>query len=274
MRATLVLALALALAGPARAELYPAPVPGDPRIRTVLYDRDDVVEIVGHVGYTTTVFFESDERVLSIALGDDVWRVAPEDNRVTIKPRTDQDLPYAGSLPEANTNMTVFSDRRVYFFELRTSRERSPENMTYAVRFRYPRRAESNDETQAARRREAGARALHTDVGKVLTDAGPREDRAKGESRDSAGRYWGYSWQGHARLRPLRAFDDGTFIYLRLADRAPLPAVYREEADGKETIANIHIRGSWLVIHGLADKLILRDGRNTGCVFRNSPAFG
>lgn len=256
-----LLALAALEASPALAERYPAPMPSDSRIRTVHYSRDDVVEIVGHVGYTTTVFFAPSESVSSIALGDDIWRVAAEGNRVSIKPRTDREL-LTGS-GEADTNMVIFTNLRVYFFELRTSRERAPQRMTYAVRFVYG--EESNRQTSRLRRREAGARSLHSGVIER-----PGRIRRRHVGRDNAGRYWGYSWQGSPTLRPLAVFDDGRFVYLRFADGAPLPAVYYEETDGQETIANFHVRGHWLVVHRMAAKLVLRDGLEVACVFREA----
>ncbi len=260
MMRALAMAAAMALAtGPVLAERYPTPVPADSRIRTVLYSRDDVVEIVGHVGYTTTVFFSPGETVSSIALGDDIWRVAAEGNRVSIKPRTDRELlPGAG---EADTNMVIFTDKRVYFFELRTSRDRAPERMVYAVRFIYG--GESNRQASRIRRREIGAQSLHSGVLEQ-----PDQARRQIAGRDRNGRYWGYSWQGSAALRPLAAFDDGRFTYLRFAERSALPAVFHEEADGQETIANFHVRGTWLVVHRLAAKLVLRDGREVACIFR------
>ena len=242
---------------PAVAEVSPDPHSADPRIRSVLYNPHDVVEIVGHVGYATTVFFAESEQVRSIALGDDAWHVAPEGNRISIKPRSDLDLPGAAGRTESDTNMTVFTDRRSYFFELRASRRREPEQMTYAVRFRYPRDRERGGE---GLRRETGARRLSTGVGRSLEAA----VSGAGNPR----RHWHYSWQGSPALRPLAAFDDSRFSYLKMPAGAPLPAVFTAEADGQETIANFHLRGSWLVVHRVARKLVLRDGALVTCVFR------
>ena len=263
---------------PAYGELLPAPEAADPRIRNVRYSGDDVVEVVGHVGYTTTVFFEPSETVLSVALGDDVWQVAPEGNRISIKPRTDRDLESAAGISEADTNMTVFTDRRTYFFELRTSRKRDPSAMTFAIRFRYSGRADSRETDRTAHLRQLGAGALST--GSRRTLAAVQGEVRRGltafavDYRDTRGRYWGYSWQGDASLRPIRAFDDGRFTYLKFGDRTPLPAVFFAEADGQETIANYHVQGSWIVLHRVTSKIVLRDGENVGCVFRERDAGG
>ncbi len=262
-RATLPSALLLAWLAATQAAGAGAP---DPRIRDVPYDPDAVVAIAGHVGYATTVFFHPEETVQSVAIGDDAWHVAPELNRISIKPRGDD--PWPGVRPaasESDTNMTVWTDRRVYFFELRAVRPPAAETRTFALRFRYP-PGPDRAGAEAARRREAAGRAaLRTGAANAV----PRSAGLATVPRQGA-RNWNYSWSGHAALRPAAAFDDGQFTYLQFPAGVPLPAVYVGEEDGGESIANLHVRGEWVVIHRVASKLVLRDGRLVACVFRET----
>ena len=238
----------------------------DPRIRNVRYSADAVVEITGHVGYATTVLFHPEEVVESVAVGDDAWHIAPEANRISLKPRGDGPYPDAGvEAFESDTNMTVWTDRRVYFFELKTSRSTATQDMTYAVRFLYPPEPGARSAGQAARRREAGRALLETGADAAVAGAEPRPAAAR---EVGAGRHWDYSWSGSAALRPVGAFDDGRFTYFRFEDGSPLPAIYIGEADGTESIANLHIREKWVVIHRLASRFVLRDGALVACVFR------
>lgn len=254
-------------AAAAHAEVQPTPGAADSRVRTVIYRSEDVVEIIGHVGYATTIFFEAGEQVNSVALGDDIWHVVPEGDRISIKPRSNAQVDSDRLSSEADTNMTVFTDRRTYFFDLKASTQHDPERLTYAVLFRYPRSpAEAAD-----RQRAAGARRLSTGAERTLGDAqatATSHGVAPPSGRDRQGRYWSYTWQGAVALRPLNVFDDGRFIYLRFRAGVPLPAVFFAEADGQETIANFHVRGEWIILHRVGSKVILRDGSLVTCVFR------
>ena len=241
------------------------PAPADPRIRTVRYLPDAVVEITGHVGFATTVFFHPDEVVESVAIGDDAWHIAPEANRISLKPRGDDPYPGAGGAEyESDTNMTVWTDRRVYFFELRTAPPRDTRHVTYAVRFLYPAEPDP-DRTAEDRRRQTGRALLATGAAATVGAAGGRPG---GGDANGTRRHWSYSWSGSAALRPVGAFDDGRFTYLRFAEGSPLPAIYIGEEDGTESIANLHIREHWVVIHRVASRLVLRDGGLVACVFR------
>ncbi len=237
----------------------------DPRIRSVRYIPDSVVEIAGHVGFATTVFFHPEEVVESVAIGDDAWHIAPEGNRISLKPRGDEPYPGAGGAQyESDTNMTVWTDRRVYFFDLRTVPPGDTGHVTYAVRFVYP--AEPDPAPTAEdRQRRAGRALLATGTAATVAAAGRRSGAVDG---DPTRRHWSYSWSGNAALRPVGAFDDGRFTYLRFEERSPLPAIYIGEADGSESIANLHIRENWVVIHRVASRLVLRDGGLVACVFR------
>lgn len=239
----------------------------DSRIQDIRYSPDAVVAITGQVGYATTVFFHPEETVESVAIGDDAWHVAPERNRISLKPRGDEPYPAAGpGVSESDTNMTVWTDRRVYFFELRTAQPSNAQDRIYAVRFRYPRESESRAREAAGRHRVAGRAMLDTGTQEVLDAA---RSAPADVSPQGAGQHWNYSWSGSASLRPASAFDDGRFTYLRFADGAPLPAIYIGEEDGTESIANLHVRGHWVVIHRLASRFVLRDGGLVACVFRD-----
>ena len=256
------------LAGTTIAVVEPEASLADPRIRTVRYDPDSVVEITGHVGYATTVFFHREEVVESVAVGDDAWHIAPEGNRISLKPRGDDPYPESGrTASESDTNMTVWTDRRVYFFELRASRSRESSDRTYAVRFLYPPDPGIRIAERAARRREAGRELLSTGADAMIVGASMRSESSAG---NATARHSNYSWSGSASIRPVQAFDDGRFTYLRFADRAPLPAIYIGEEDGTESIVNLHIRDHWVVIHRVARRLVLRDGALVACVFRET----
>lgn len=114
----------------ATAQVRPQPGTGDARLQSVDYRRDQVVEIVGALGYLITIALAPDERVQSIALGDSTaWQVTPSKvgDRLFVKPLV------AG----VDTNMSVVTDARSYNFDLRAGGG-AGSDAAYTIRFRYP----------------------------------------------------------------------------------------------------------------------------------------
>ena len=90
--------LSLAAAAPAGAVETPRPGAADPRIKTVDYDPQDVVRLVGALRTATQIRFSAEETIEHVALGDaSGWEVAPETNILFVKP----------SAPGAPTNLIV-----------------------------------------------------------------------------------------------------------------------------------------------------------------------
>lgn len=127
--ATLLTALfALTVAAPAVAQVRPAPGPGDPRIQTVMYDPDQVVQLQVAPGYQLAVEFAPDERIETVAVGDSgAWQVTPNKrgDRLFIRP----------AQGGVTTNMTVVTDARAYNFELSGGYGGA---QAFTVRFTYP----------------------------------------------------------------------------------------------------------------------------------------
>jgi type IV secretion system protein VirB9 len=114
---------------PAAAQLRPEPGPGDPRIQSVLYDANQVVQLQVATGYQLTVEFAPDERIENVAVGDSgAWQVTPNKrgDRLFIK-AVGQGV---------TTNLTVVTDARTYAIELSPLFGALP-TMAYTVRFRY-----------------------------------------------------------------------------------------------------------------------------------------
>lgn len=135
--------------------MRPEPGPGDPRIQTVLYDPDQVVQLQAAPGYQIGVEFASDEQIESVAVGDSAaWQVTPNrrGDHLFVKPLSHG----------ATTNMTVVTSARVYLFELSPLFDRA--QMAFTVRFRYPgaatQEAAGTEPEREYLYRVGGARAL------------------------------------------------------------------------------------------------------------------
>jgi type IV secretion system protein VirB9 len=124
--------LALTALSPAAslAQLRPTPGPGDPRIQTVAYDANQVVQLQVAAGFQLAVEFAPDERIENVAVGESgAWLVTPN--------KRGDHLFIKATQPGVTTNLTVVTDARSYAFELLPLYGPLPD-MAYTVRFTYP----------------------------------------------------------------------------------------------------------------------------------------
>jgi len=74
-----ILAAALGAGGGALAERAPYAVPLDSRIRTVAFEKDNVVVVYGTIGVSTMIVLGDDERIATVAIGDSLaWQAVPD----------------------------------------------------------------------------------------------------------------------------------------------------------------------------------------------------
>ena len=106
------------------------PVVADSRIRTVPFERDNVVTVWGTRGVSTIVVLGEDEKIETVALGDSLaWQAVPDQSKryLFIKPLE----------KGAVTNMTVVTRKRIYNFILRADAQ-SARRVVFKMRFTYP----------------------------------------------------------------------------------------------------------------------------------------
>ena len=132
MKSLPALLLALALPVAAFAEVTPQGGALDIRIRTAVYDENQVYRIETDLRHSTTIHFGAGERFEAVIVGDtESFQVDPIPelgNVLTIKPH----------VANASTNMTVITNRRTYSFHLREGSIPNRTGMFFEVRFRYP----------------------------------------------------------------------------------------------------------------------------------------
>jgi type IV secretion system protein VirB9 len=239
MRAKLIaFALAGMLSIQAQAAQDPTPSKGDPRIRFVDYDPNNVVTIYGKVGTSTMILFEPDEQLVDMVGGDtDAWQAASTGKRngVFFKP----------AVTAPATNIQVITSKRTYNFDMRLAAKKEPGYLT--VRFRYP-SAEHAADTKLKEKERIEA---------WLDRASPAHNR-------------NYTVQGSGELSPVEAWDDGTVTYLRFPARGQIPAIYAASGVGEklERVENITVASDGTVeVHGVRRKLVLRSGATVACVF-------
>jgi type IV secretion system protein VirB9 len=253
MKSALVLTLAAFLAsGPAFALDTPRPGAADPRIRTVDYDPQQVVRVVGVFRTATQIVLGPDETVLHAALGDATgWEVAPEKNIVFIKPKAKR--------PPTNlivTAATAAGETRNYIFELTTragSTGRNAPDTFFVVRFRYP----ADERSRAVAAVSAAEAALQQKVLDLKLERGVLEGP----------RNLAYEVQGAVSVQPSEVSDNRRFTVLRFPAGQAVPTIYTVTADGTESLVAFDVRGEFVVIHATAKLFRLRRGKELLCIY-------
>ncbi len=211
----------------------------DPRLHVVDYRPTLVLPLTAFVGYHVHFEFAPGEYFVNLGAGDtSSLDVGAEGNHLLLKAKQ----------PSGGMNLTILTNRRAYFVDYRAlARPPRGDEAVYSVVFRYP---DAEQPTAAVAKESASAEALL---------AGPRREL----NRD----YW---YCGSPSLRPVAAVDDGLQLRLTFAPHAELPAVFAAEPDGEEALVNTHIENDSIVVHRLAERMLLRRGREVGCVVDRS----
>ncbi len=213
------------------------PLAIDRRLGVMVYSPYDVHKFIGYYGYQSSIIFAEDETIETISMGDSVpWQMVPNGNRLFLKP-IDQD---------ATTNMTLITNKRVYYFELHAqeAKDINEDGLMFAVKFLYP------DEQDTAHL----ANSSHASAGPDLTDKSLYN--------------FDYTISGPEIISPIKIFDDGKFTYFEFKDSENLlPAIFYVSNQGTEGLINYRIAGKYLVVESIRDRFTLRHDREIVCVF-------
>lgn len=204
----------------------PTPMSADPRIKQFVYNEFDVYRLDLHARFISSIQFEPGESVESIQVGDSAsWQIIrlKRGDVVSVKPLIDN----------AVTNMTIFTDRRVYTFELRAKRGRANQQ-NFRVAFTY-----SNDN---------------------VTEFGFGAGSRPRTSNDD------YYVAGDAAFRPTEVYDDGQRTFFRFPASGPTPAIFRVNRFGAESLVNSRSAGDQVIVDGLSDQWTVRIGDEELCI--------
>lgn len=208
----------------------------DARVRDVTYNKDNVTAIDATYGTSTMIELQPDEKIETLALGDSIaWKVEPnrKGNIIFVKPIE----------KNAQSNLNVVTDRRIYSFFLR-SNTRTPANQIYEVRFRFP-----DDEASAKLLAEAKERAANPNL-KTLNIANANSD---------------YGYKGSSVNKPVAVFDDGTKTWFRF--EGDTPSIYIVDAERNESLVNYRTEGPYVVVDKVSPQWTLRNGKESTCIF-------
>ena len=223
----------------AHAESTPKSVRADERIRTVTFQKDNIIYLSGMMGVSTMVVFNEDESIATVAMGDSQsWQAVPDQSKkfLFIKPLE----------PNAVTNMNVITSKRVYNFMMKGAPEGNSRNAVIKLRFSYP-----DDEADARLLAAAKLNASMPNVRAALSD--PTKVN------------YDYGYKGDQVNKPVSVADDGVKTFFEFSGE--IPGIFAVKSDGSETLVNHRREGNYIVVDKISRQWTLRSGSVVTCVF-------
>ena len=216
----------------------------DPRLKSVHYEADKVVQVQGRLGYQSMIEFGQGESIENVAVGDSAaWQVTPNKraNLLFLKPL----------MAKAKTNMTVITDQRTYLFDLSVAS--SGNAAMYNLRFTYGPKPAAQPQKRLA-------------YPSLLASAPPAAPAAAPPKLN-------YDWKrkGDKEIIPARYYDDGRALYLQWQAGAAIPALYERDEKGREGLINYRSQGQFIVVDQMPETLVMRLGKKTAVLINRHP---
>lgn len=264
------------------------PITTDSRIKTYVYNENEVFPITVHYGYMTSIEFPANEKITTIAPGNGYsWKFIQDGSRLFIKA-------LEGS---AHTNMTIITSKHTYQFELESKDPSNSldEQLVYVVRFYYPDQLLDAPQAQVNTNYFAPQPISQVTPAPVAptmpsvpdpdetiaqmqppsspsfsaapTPSMPQEPMAKpGQSIN-----FDYTLSGPDTIAPIKVFDDGKETFMLFPDNnALIPHFFTTAANGQETRVSFSRKGEYIAIALVAPQFILRLGEEEVKVFNEA----
>ncbi|MDR0572145.1 MAG: TrbG/VirB9 family P-type conjugative transfer protein [Rickettsiales bacterium] len=230
----------------------------DSRIKTIIYNPNEVIELTFHYGFQSFIELEEDEEIDVISLGESFpWKITPVGKRLFIRPLQ----------INTNTNMTIITNKRTYMFQLKSDsyEGRGDEELIYSVRFFYPTTAGKIPTINGAK---------YMDFVSVNGESKEDQDSVLNNFRRGTVLNFDYSMAGSNRnIKLKKAFDDGFSTYFEFEDKELTPAVYYVDIDGKENVLKYFRDGPYIVINTVQMQFSLRLTGEVLCIFNNTMLY-
>ena len=241
---SLIFSSLLLMTGIAHALDIPAGSSYDYRIKRTAYNPDDVGMVHSQVGAATHIKFGKGEVIKDMAMGNSkAWEIIDRENSIYLKPKLEKG---------ANTNLMVVTDKRSYAFDLKLV----PKNakVAYRVEFTYP-----SEDAKAAEKRFSDnfiERSFNLNPSIVNSNY----TMQLGKNSDS--------------IKPVMAYDDSRFTYIKFERNKDMPVIYKVEDDKSETLINHHVKENYYVLHGVYKQLSIRAGKSIVGIWNESYSGG
>ncbi len=245
------------------------PVTTDSRIRTLVYNPNEVYELKFYYGYQSFIEFAEDEEIEMISIGEAfAWRLTPAGKRLFIRP-----LEIAG-----HTNMTIISNKRTYHFDIRSGEYdgKADEELVYTIRFFYPQIGQPLPIPQlltVPNPAPAPVKQQKTIIKTPFPEAKVSDNLSGLLARnpENVDLNFDFSLAGKGEnIMPAKVYDDGKDTYFQFAnDNSVIPTISVVDSRGNEQSLSYIIRDGFVVVPVVGVQFTLRLGDALLCVYNN-----
>lgn len=205
----------------------------DSRIKTYIYNPNEVFPIILHHGYHTHIDFPKSEYIKNIIVGNPTdWEIEGRGNQIFLQTHS----------KNAHTNMTVISSKRTYEFDL-IARNHSDENdyeLAYAIKFYYP----ENDKVGSGLAKTQDNFYFESEKGFSSSSI---SSLIRGKINTN------YIFYGNSEFAPVIAFNDLRYTYIKFKN-GKIPKMRLYDKFNKRLKANIFLYEDYIII----DKILLK----------------
>lgn len=248
--------------------LAQTPVTTDSRIRTLVYNPNEVYELKFYYNYQSFIEFSEDEEIEMISIGEAfAWRLTPSGKRLFIRP-----LEIA-----AHTNMTIITNKRTYHFDIRSDEfeGKADEDLVYTVRFFYPQVGQplpippQLSAPNPAKPQRPLQAVIRTPMPGARVD-NPLPSAIERNAEDAEMNF-NYSLAGRAdNITPLKVYDDGNETQFQFPkDNLVVPTISAVDANGNEFQLTYSIRDNYVVVPTVSRQFTLRLADALLCIYNN-----
>lgn len=248
------------------------PITTDSRIKTLVYNPNEVYQLKFHYGYQSFIEFADDEETEMISIGESfAWRLTPAGKRMFIRPLE----------IGAHTNMTIITNKRTYQFDIASAEYdgRADEELVYTVRFYYPeigvavpippQLSQPNIPQNATPQKITSV--VKTPIPPQFIDR-PLTSEVTLHKGDQSELNFRYSIAGLSdNITPIKIYDDGKETFFQFKDKNLIvPAINAVDAFGNEQSVGYAIREGFVVVQTTSPQFTLRLADSLICVFNEA----
>lgn len=264
------------------------PIATDSRIKTFVYNENDVYRLLTHYGYQLNIEFGNKEEIETISVGDRTgWQIIPAGQRLFIRAMEDK----------AHTNMTVVTNRHAYQFDLYSAPpgQQGWDELVYVVRFYYPMDERMGGTGGGMPAMAAMPASMPMGGGYAAAAPMPPMNQGYPPSQQPmmqapmpspmiqtpmqqpammggggmAQSNYAYSFNGEQAIVPGQMYDDGRQTYLVFSPNQMVPQV-SGVMGGREQGVAASTQGSTVIVQGVYPQLVLRFGNSQACIFNEA----
>lgn len=254
----------LCVFGSSSAKEFDIPITIDSRIKTLVYNANEIFTLNLKMNFQTIIEFSNDEAIELISVGDPYpWKLTPIDKRLFIK----------ALQVGVRTNLTVITNKRTYLFDIKSDAVSSNDDndVTHVVRFFYPKvpldQSKFTLNDYLSQREGKISQDLFQSKGFLKERTGNTDFSNGGQKKIAIN--LNYSFAGEYNdATPIEIFDDSKDTFIRFKTNEKYK-IYSVIENGKKRAVNTKKVGDFIVISGIHAKLYIKVGIYESIVYND-----